>query len=66
MRKGFVTIVLGTFVIVAGICMVKARQKRSCYNNPYTWGITGFGLTNKVLGTIAAMSRPLRRISRLR
>ncbi|GAA4715357.1 hypothetical protein [Brevibacillus fulvus] len=55
MRKGVVPIVLGTAVTAAGLSLLKMNHQRTAADNPYAWGVAGFGLAHIVLGTIDAV-----------
>ncbi|BAU27343.1 hypothetical protein DFP93_102413 [Aneurinibacillus soli] len=56
MKKGIVPVALGTAVTAAGLSMLNRRQKDIRSDNPYAWGVTGFGLAHVVLGAIDLMS----------
>ncbi|MGE5703888.1 MAG: hypothetical protein ACM32O_15285 [Clostridia bacterium] len=55
MRKGIVPIVLGTAVTAAGIGMLRTKHEKMPADNPYAWGVAGFGLAHIVLGAIDAI-----------
>ncbi|WP_176560203.1 hypothetical protein [Brevibacillus dissolubilis] len=55
MRKGIVPIVLGTAVTAAGVSMLRSKHNNFRADNPYAWGVAGFGLAHVVLGAIDAV-----------
>jgi hypothetical protein len=55
MKKGIIPIALGTAVTMAGVSMLNRRHTDIRSDNPYAWGIAGFGLAHVVLGAIDAM-----------
>ncbi|MBN6186082.1 hypothetical protein JQN58_03650 [Aneurinibacillus sp. BA2021] len=54
MRKGIIPIALGTAVTLTGISMLNRRHVDIQSDNPYAWGVAGFGLAHIVLGAIEA------------
>ncbi|MGD8189982.1 hypothetical protein ACQCN2_08370 [Brevibacillus ginsengisoli] len=55
MRKGIVPIVLGSAVTATGLGLLRSNHNRFRADNPYAWGIAGFGLAHIVLGAIDAV-----------
>ncbi|ERI10505.1 hypothetical protein HMPREF0083_01411 [Aneurinibacillus aneurinilyticus ATCC 12856] len=52
MRKGIIPIALGTAVTLTGVSMLNRRHTDNRVDNPYAWGLAGFGLAHIVLGAI--------------
>lgn len=56
MKKGIIPVALGTAVTAAGLSMLNRRRTDIRFDNPYAWGVAGFGLAHVVLGAIDLMS----------
>lgn len=55
MKKGIVPIVLGSAVTATGLGLLRSKHNRFRADNPFAWGIAGFGLAHIVLGAIDAV-----------
>ncbi|KZE47454.1 hypothetical protein AV540_18775 [Brevibacillus parabrevis] len=55
MKKGIVPVILGTAVTAAGLSMLSAKHQKMRADNPYAWGLAGFGLAHVVLGALDAV-----------
>lgn len=56
MKKGIIPVALGTAVTAAGLSMLNRRHTEVRSDNPYAWGVAGFGLAHVVLGAIDLIS----------
>jgi hypothetical protein len=58
MQKGWISILLGVGVSGLGLALLNREKpmiQQRHYDNPFGWGVVGFGLAHILLGSVNAL-----------